>query len=65
MRAGAFPDLKQPRQQAYLKELYQLTHTLDGTRLVIDNEGWQHTDETDLFAVHDYEKSGEKTLSQI
>ncbi len=54
------PDLKQPRQQAYLKELYQLTHTLDATRLVIDNEGWQHTDETDLFAIHDYEKSGEK-----
>jgi beta-galactosidase/beta-glucuronidase len=54
------PDLKQLRQQAYLKELYQLTHTLDGTRLVIDNEGWQHTDETDLFAIHDYEKSGEK-----
>ncbi len=53
------PNLKDPRQQAYLKELYQLTHTLDGTRLVIDNEGWQHTDETDLFAIHDYGKSGE------
>ena len=53
------PDLKNPRQQAYLKELYQLTHTLDNTRLVIDNEGWEHTDETDLFAIHDYEKSGE------
>src|SRR5581483_4275562 len=53
------PDLNNPRQQAYLKELYQLTHTFDNTRLVIDNEGWMHTDETDLFAIHDYEKSGE------
>ncbi|MGC2661188.1 MAG: sugar-binding domain-containing protein [Bryobacteraceae bacterium] len=53
------PDLTDVRQQAYLKELYQLTHTLDRTRLVIDNEGWMHTDETDLFAIHDYEKSGE------
>ncbi len=52
------PDLHDPRQQAYLKEMYQLTHTLDTTRLVIDNEGWEHTDETDLFAIHDYEKSG-------
>ncbi|MBV8807239.1 MAG: glycoside hydrolase family 2 [Acidobacteriaceae bacterium] len=53
------PDLKDPRQQAYLKELYQLTHTLDNTRLVIDNEGWEHTGGTDLFAIHDYEKSGQ------
>ncbi len=53
------PDLSDPRQQAYLKELYQLTHTLDATRLVIDNEGWEHTNDTDLFALHDYEKSGE------
>ena len=53
------PDLKDARQQAFLKETYQLTHTLDNTRLVIDNEGWQHTDQTDLFAIHDYEKSGE------
>ncbi len=53
------PDLKDPRQQAYLKELYQLTHTLDNTRLVIDNEGWEHTEGTDLFAIHDYEKSGQ------
>lgn len=52
------PDLKDLRQQAYLKELYQLTHSFDPERLVIDNEGWQHTEDTDLFAVHDYEKSG-------
>ncbi|HEX4231881.1 MAG TPA: glycoside hydrolase family 2 TIM barrel-domain containing protein [Bryobacteraceae bacterium] len=53
------PDLSDVRQQAYLKELYQLTHTLDSTRLAIDNEGWMHTNDTDLFALHDYEKSGE------
>jgi beta-galactosidase/beta-glucuronidase len=53
------PDLSQPRQQAFLKEMYQLTHALDTTRLVIDNEGWQHTDQTDLFAIHDYAKPGE------
>ncbi len=53
------PDLSDPHEQAFLKELYEITHTLDSTRLVIDNEGWQHTDETDLFAIHNYEKSGE------
>ena len=28
-------------------------------RLVIDNEGWMHTDMTDLFAIHDYSKNGQ------
>jgi hypothetical protein len=53
------PDLKQPRQQDYLKSLFFLTHTLDPSRLAIDNEGWEHTDQTDLFAIHDYAKSGQ------
>lgn len=53
------PDLHQPAQQNYLKELYSLTHALDSTRLVIDNEGWGHTDMTDLFALHDYARTGD------
>ena len=53
------PDLRDPRQQSHLKSLYALTHTFDNTRLVIDNEGWEHTDMTDLFAMHDYARSGE------
>ena len=43
----------------HLKEIYALTHALDGSRLVIDNEGWIHTDQTDLFAIHDYTKNGQ------
>lgn len=53
------PDVRQKNQQDYLKGLYQLTHTLDNTRLVIDNDGWEHTDCTDLFAIHDYTPRGE------
>jgi len=53
------PNLREPRQQQHLKALYALTKSLDPTRLVIDNEGWQHTDQTDLFAVHDYARTGE------
>ena len=52
------PDLRDQKQQDHLKELYTLTRTLDGSRLVIDNEGWMHTDMTDLMAIHDYTKSG-------
>ncbi|MDW8131211.1 MAG: glycoside hydrolase family 2 TIM barrel-domain containing protein [Bryobacterales bacterium] len=53
------PNLREPRQQEHLKALYALTKSLDPTRLVIDNEGWQHTDRTDLFAVHDYARNGQ------
>jgi beta-galactosidase/beta-glucuronidase len=53
------PDLNQKPQQDYLEGLYHLTRALDPTRLAIDNEGWEHTGDTDLFAIHDYVKSGE------
>jgi beta-galactosidase/beta-glucuronidase len=53
------PDLHDPRQQNHLKALYTLTHSLDATRLAIDNEGWEHTDMTDLFAIHDYARTGD------
>ena len=48
------PDLRDPRQQAHLRTLFHLTKSLDPTRPVIDNEGWEHVETTDLYAVHDY-----------
>ena len=53
------PDLRESRQQNHLKSLVTLTKTLDATRLVIDNDGWEHLDTTDLFVVHDYARTGE------
>jgi beta-galactosidase/beta-glucuronidase len=53
------PNLRDRRQQAHLKALYSLTKSLDSTRLVIDNEGWEHTDATDLLAVHNYARTGD------
>jgi beta-galactosidase/beta-glucuronidase len=47
------------RQQAHLRSLYHLTHSLDATRPVVDNDGWEHTDTTDLFTLHDYARTGE------
>ncbi|HET7380329.1 MAG TPA: glycoside hydrolase family 2 TIM barrel-domain containing protein, partial [Gaiellales bacterium] len=37
----------------FLEGLYHFTHDLDGTRPVISNDGWEHTD-TDLCTLHDY-----------
>jgi beta-galactosidase/beta-glucuronidase len=53
------PNLRDARQQNHLKSLYALTHSLDATRLVVDNDGWEHTDMTDLFAIHDYARTGD------
>lgn len=51
-------DLTDPRQQMHLKSLYALTRSLDATRPVVDNDGWEHTDSTDLFTLHDYARTG-------
>ncbi len=53
------PNLRDPRQQQHLRAMYTLTKSLDATRPVIDNDGWEHTDSTDLFAIHDYARNGE------
>ena len=47
-------------QQAFLKGLYHLTHALDPTRPVVDNDGWEHVDSTDLFTLHDYARTGDE-----
>lgn len=44
-------------QQSFSKALYHLAHSLDSTRLVISNDGWEITD-TDICAFHSY-KHGE------
>ena len=43
-----------PRERELARTLYHLTKALDDTRLVVSNDGWEHT-RSDLFTVHDYE----------
>ena len=59
------PNLADRRQQAHLKALYYLTKSLDDTRLAIDNDGWEHTEVTDLFAIHDYTRTGQEFISRF
>jgi beta-galactosidase/beta-glucuronidase len=58
------PNLYDPRQQNHLKALYTLTKSFDSTRPVIDNDGWEHTDMTDIFALHDYARTGDILLER-
>lgn len=43
-----------PGQYAYLEKVVTLTRRLDQYRPVVDNDGWEHTDITDICAIHDY-----------
>ena len=48
------PDLPtNPAHRDYVRALYHLTKTMDPTRPVIGNDGWEHV-ATDIITIHDY-----------
>jgi beta-galactosidase/beta-glucuronidase len=48
------PDLPtNPAHREYVRALYHLTKTIDPTRPVIGNDGWEHI-ATDIVTIHDY-----------
>lgn len=44
--------------QRWVRDIVQMTRLIDPTRLVIDNDGWEHI-ESDVYGYHDYAASGE------
>jgi beta-galactosidase/beta-glucuronidase len=46
-------------QRHFVQALYHLTHTLDPTRLVIGNDGWESV-ATDIIGIHDYDDDPER-----
>jgi hypothetical protein len=44
--------------------MVRVTRRLDVTRPVIDNDGWEHTDITDICAIHDYTPTGEQLAAR-
>lgn len=46
-----------PAHRDLVAALYHLTRSLDPTRPVISNDGWEHVD-SDIWTVHDYAPSG-------
>jgi hypothetical protein len=51
-----FPGLKasHPGQYSFIERIVGVTRQLDPYRAVIDNDGWEHSDITDICAIHDY-----------
>jgi hypothetical protein len=48
-----------PRERHYVQGLYHLTKTLDATRTVIGNDGWESV-ATDIIGIHDYDTDPER-----
>ncbi len=54
------PDLPDsPAQRHYVQALYHLTRTLDPTRPVIGNDGWESV-ATDIIGIHDYDNDPQR-----
>jgi beta-galactosidase/beta-glucuronidase len=47
-------------QYAFIERMVRVTRRLDATRPVVDNDGWEHTDITDICAIHDYTPSADR-----
>jgi hypothetical protein len=48
-----------PNERHYVQALYHLTKTLDATRPVIGNDGWESV-ATDIIGIHDYDSQPER-----
>jgi beta-galactosidase/beta-glucuronidase len=58
------PDLPDsPTQRHYVQSLYHLTKTLDPTRPVVGNDGWESV-ATDIIGIHDYDDEPEHILKR-
>lgn len=53
-----------PRQQAHSEAMVAITKSMDTTRLVVDNDGWEHTN-GDLLTIHDYSPSSEMLRAHL
>ncbi len=50
-------------ERHYVEGLYHLTKTLDGTRPVLGNDGWESI-ATDVLGIHDYEPAPERIAAR-
>lgn len=50
------------RQLDFARSLYHLTKSIDPSRLVISNDGWEHA-ESDMWTIHDYGASGKEVAA--
>ena len=55
---GVRKALTSEEQQNFARSLYYLTKSIDPSRLVSTNDGWENLSESDMLAIHDYSSLG-------
>ena len=55
---GVRKTLTSVEQQNFARSLYYLTKSIDPSRLVSTNDGWENISESDMLAIHDYASLG-------
>lgn len=55
---GVRKALTSREQQNFAKSLYYLTKSIDPSRLVSTNDGWENISDSDMLAIHDYASLG-------
>ena len=55
---GVRKALTSVEQQNFARSLYYLTKSIDPSRLVSTNDGWENISESDMLAIHDYASLG-------
>lgn len=58
---GVLQTSENAAMQNFTAGLYRLTKSLDPTRPVISNDGWEHT-ESDIVTLHNYAQTGEEIM---
>lgn len=56
--------LTSSEQQSFARSLYYLTKSLDSSRLVSTNDGWENVSDSDILAIHDYASLGKELKSK-
>ena len=51
---GARKILVDQKQQSFARSLYFLTKSIDDSKLISTNDGWENIDDTDIISIHDY-----------
>ncbi len=61
-----FPGLRtsHPGQYAFIERIVAMTRRLAPNIPIIDNDGWEHTDITDICAIHDYTSTSQGLLER-
>lgn len=56
--------LTSSEQQSFARSLYYLTKSLDSSRLVSTNDGWENVSDSDILTIHDYASLGKELKSK-